>query len=47
MESLGGGGVPTPSSPRVGSKTTPGASKVWFPLFEENYWLLLCEELPP
>ena len=28
-ESLGGG-VSTPSSPIVGSKTTPGASEVWF-----------------
>ena len=29
-ESLGGG-VSMPSSPRVGSKTTPGASEVQFP----------------
>ena len=29
-ESLGGGGVSTPSSPIMGSKTTPGASEVWF-----------------
>ena len=28
-ESLGGG-VSTPSSPVMGSKTTPGASEVWF-----------------
>ena len=26
-----GGGVSTPSSPRVGSKTAPGASEVRFP----------------
>ena len=25
-----GGGVSMPSSPMVGSKTTPGASEVWF-----------------
>ena len=36
-----------PSPPRVGSKTTHGASKFGFPLPEENDWLLLCEELPP
>ena len=30
MEESLGGGVSTPSSPVVGSKTTPGASEVWF-----------------
>ena len=33
IEALGesfGGGVSTPSSPIVGSKTTPGASEVYF-----------------
>ena len=36
-----------PPPPVVGSKTIPGASEVWFPVPEENDWLLLCEELPP
>ena len=40
-ESLGGGGVSTPSPAVVGSKTIPGASEVRFPLPEENDWLLL------
>ena len=42
-----GRGVSTPSSPIVGSKMTPGASKFGFPRLEENDWLLLWEELPP
>ena len=42
-----GGVGSTPPSHRVGTKMTLGASQFGFPLPEENYWLLLCEELPP
>ena len=44
-ESLGGG-VSTPSPPVVGSKTTPGASEVRFPLPEETIGYCFVRSCP-